>query len=223
MLYTAIMLMLGSANAMLYGTAATRPVLHTIKMQVTAEAAAKAKWLATVNAEPGWRKMDQRSLKQDHSGVVVSTNIAAASTPNYGDDHTNPGERALRFGPPMGRLAHASPVSSAAQVYGDDHTHPGERALRFGPPMGRLAHASPVSSAAQVYGDDHTHPGERALRFGPPMGHLSRSTSIFSATQAHGDDHTHPGERGLYSGPPMGRVPLATRHGIPYKRAFLYM
>ena len=189
MLYTAIMLMLGSANAMLYGTAATRPVLHTIKMQVTAEAAAKAKWLATVNAEPGWRKMDQRSLKQDHSGVVVSTNIAAASTPNYGDDHTNPGERALRFGPPMGRLAHASPVSSAAQVYGDDHTHP----------------------------------GERALRFGPPMGHLSRSTSIFSATQAHGDDHTHPGERGLYSGPPMGRVPLATRHGIPYKRAFLYM
>jgi len=60
-------LTLGSAQGLVVnGIAASRPVMPTIHMNV-AEAAAKAKWLRSIESEPSWVSGGRRAPHSPHS------------------------------------------------------------------------------------------------------------------------------------------------------------
>ena len=111
-----------------YGGAAVPAV------RMSAESAAKAKWLARTESNPSWvsKTSSASSMVRTYAGSVVPNQLA-------GDDHTNSGDRSRFSGPPMGHVPIATYKGrGGAAMVGDDHTNSGDRSRLSGPPMGHL-------------------------------------------------------------------------------------
>ena len=145
-----------------YGGAAVPAV------RMSAESAAKAKWLARTESNPSWvsKTSSASSMVRTYAGSVVPNQLA-------GDDHTNSGDRSRFSGPPMGHVPIATYKGGATTMVGDDHTNSGDRTRFSGPPMGHVPIATYKGrGGAAMVGDDHTNSGDRSRLSGPPMGHL---------------------------------------------------
>jgi len=165
----ALALTIGSANAfVLTGTPAVRSVGPAIQMNA-AEAAAKAAWLAKLDA-PTWGPPQGRGARRAAPMAAYTGSVAPTGAPAMYDDHTNPDQRIGVSGPTMARVPMATAQPSGQGMY-DDHTNPDQRIAASGPNMGRVPMATALPPSPGMY-DDHTNPAERIAASGPPMGRV---------------------------------------------------
>lgn len=192
-LATMLALTLGSAQGfVINGIATSRPVMPTIHMNA-AEAAAKAKWLASIESEPSW--VGGGRPAPTHS----NRNVGSVAPSSGFDDHTHPSSRIVSS--EWGRVPMSTPKWDATGA-NDDHSNPSTRLGEN--PWGRVPMAAPKWGGTGA-NDDHTNPDSRIAA--SEWGRVPMATPKWD-TRTTNDDHTYPTNR--MSESDWGRVPMAT-------------